>query len=134
MANVLNRNTGLVAPYGKDYRTSVNSPDFSVSEWIINPDLSAVQGFDTIYWDISGDNVTLADFTTRQARDAELADLQLQRQREDQKSRFDAEDVLRAVVKLLLDELNTLRGLHGLQPRTAEQARTAIRNAIDGGV
>lgn len=134
MANVLNRNTGLVAPYRKDYRTSVNSPDFPTSEWIINPDLSAVQGFDTIYWDINGDNVTLADFATRQARDAELAAATAAVESESQKERFDNEEVLRAVVKMLIEELNILRALHSLPPRTAAQARTAIRNAIDGGV
>lgn len=134
MANVLNRNTGLVAPYGKDYRTSVNSPDFPTSEWIINPDLSAVQGFDTIYWDINGDNVTLADFATRQARDAEIAAATAVAESQSQKERFDNEEVLRAVVKLLIEELNILRALHSLPPRTAAQARTAIRNAIDGGV
>lgn len=51
MANVLNRVT-------KEYRTSVNTPDFPVSQWIINPDLSAVSGLAPKYWTITGDVVT----------------------------------------------------------------------------
>lgn len=51
MANVLNRVT-------KEYRTSVNTPDFPVAQWIINPDLSAVAGLPSKYWTITGDAVT----------------------------------------------------------------------------
>lgn len=52
MANVLNRIT-------KEYRTSVNTPDFPESLWIINPDISAVVGFPTKYWTIAGNIVSL---------------------------------------------------------------------------
>lgn len=38
---------------------------------------------------------------------------------------------LRALARLMLDEINTLRSAAGLPPRTMAQARTAIRNAID---
>lgn len=39
----------------------------------------------------------------------------------------------RAFVLVLLDELNTLRGQHGLPARTAAQLRTAVRNRIETG-
>jgi hypothetical protein len=53
MANVLNRTT-------KEYRTSVNTPDFPTAQWIVNPDLSAVSasGLSSQYWNIVGDVVT----------------------------------------------------------------------------
>ncbi len=51
MASVLNRTT-------KEFRGSVNTPDFPVIDWIINPDLSAVAGLPTKYWKITGDVVT----------------------------------------------------------------------------
>lgn len=53
MADVLNRTT-------KAYLTSVNTPDFDVADWIINPDLSGVlpQEPNSIYWNIAGDVVT----------------------------------------------------------------------------
>ena len=63
MANVLNRTS-------KQYRASVNTPDFPVQDWIINPDISAVVGFDRKYWIITGDSVTLMDQTARDALDA----------------------------------------------------------------
>ena len=43
---------------------------------------------------------------------------------------FDDREVLRAFAKLLVQELNILRALHGLPPRTFAQLRTAIRNEI----
>lgn len=53
MADVLNRTT-------KQYLQSVNTPNFSVVDWIINPDLSLVlpQEPNSIYWNITGDVVT----------------------------------------------------------------------------
>lgn len=39
--------------------------------------------------------------------------------------------VLRALVSVLLDEVNTLRTLHGLPQRTLAQAKTAILNRLD---
>lgn len=43
MANVLNK-------VSKEYRESVNTPDFPESDWVINPDLSAVMGTPSCYW------------------------------------------------------------------------------------
>ncbi len=62
MANVLNRTT-------KEYLTSVNTPDFDVSLWVINPDLSAVIGFASKYWIITGDVVTLQNQAQRDITD-----------------------------------------------------------------
>ena len=38
-----------------------------------------------------------------------------------------------ALVKVLVDEINTLRALHSLPDRTLAQAKTAIQNAITNG-
>ncbi len=43
---------------------------------------------------------------------------------------FDDREVLRAFAKLLVQELNILRALHSLPPRTFDQLRTAIRDDI----
>ncbi len=45
-------------------------------------------------------------------------------------SEFDDREVLRAFAKLLVNELNILRALHSLPPRTFDQLRTAIRDEI----
>lgn len=50
MSNVINRTT-------LEYLTFVNTPDYPTEEWIINPDLSAVQSVDKKYWKIDGDTV-----------------------------------------------------------------------------
>ena len=48
----------------------------SNAEWIADPDISAVTGFETKYWIITGDSVTLMDQASRDAVDvAELAAL-----------------------------------------------------------
>lgn len=98
MAAVLNRTT-------KQYLRSVNEPDYPVQDWIISPDLSAVVGFDSRYWTITGDVVSLMSQAERDAvdaaavvasRDAAVAQLQ------------QAEDVLRAFMLIVLDDRNLL--------------------------
>lgn len=52
MANVVNRTAvPVVVLY------SVNTPDYPVSEWIINPDLTALASVPQKYWKVSGDLV-----------------------------------------------------------------------------
>ena len=63
MASVLNRTT-------KAYRQSANTPDYPTQDWIHNPDMSAVEGFPSKYWIITGDIVTLMDQAARDAVDA----------------------------------------------------------------
>jgi len=55
MANVLNKTTFK-------YLTSVNTPDYPTSDWVHNPDLSAVQGISKEYWaiDAYGDVVEMS--------------------------------------------------------------------------
>ena len=50
MATVLNRIT-------KEYKKSVNTPNFPIEDWIINPDFSFVEGVDKLYWKITDDAV-----------------------------------------------------------------------------
>jgi len=54
MSDVLNRAMKL-------HLKSVHTPDFPVDDWIINPDLTAVDGQPSQYWLIDGDDVTLMD-------------------------------------------------------------------------
>jgi hypothetical protein len=112
MASVLHRTT-------KQFLQSVNTPDYPVLDWIIEPDLSAVTGFDSKYWTITGDVVTLMDQSARDAvdaaeveavRDAAVAQLQ------------QIEDILRAFMLTVLAEFN----LHALK-------HNEILDAIDNG-
>lgn len=120
MADVVNRAT-------KQYIRSVNTPDFPIADWIHNPDLSAVVGQPPKYWDIVLDLITLMSATDRQA----VEDAKLVATRDTRVSQIDhEEDLLRAIVSILLDEINILRQDHGLAPRTLAQARRAIRNKL----
>lgn len=50
MSNVLNKTT-------LEYRESVNTPDFSPTEWLINPDMSTVKDVPKKYMKVSGASV-----------------------------------------------------------------------------
>lgn len=120
MANVLHRTTKL-------YRTSVNTPDFPVSDWIHDPDLSAVIGFDSKYWVITGDAVSLMSQAERDAVDAAEAAAILASARAEAKSYYDNTidylgKAIKAVALVAQDEMN----LHA-------DKINAILTAIDNG-
>lgn len=120
MASALNRTT-------KQYLSSVNTPDFPLAQWIINPSLAAVAGFESRYWTITGDVVTLMTQGERDAVDAALVSAA----RDAVTAQLDAtEGVLRAFMLVVLDEVNILRTQAGLATRTVNQLRTAIRNKL----
>lgn len=134
------------------YRASVSEQSISDPQnWIREPDLSAVAGFPSIYWIVTGDSVSLMSPAQRAARDAEL----LSAARDAAASQFQQqEDVLRAFMLLVMDEFNahgakvnailtaidnasTLANLKtavaaitDLPTRTEQQLRTAIRSKL----
>jgi len=60
---------------------SVNTPDFSPASWIINPDLSGVDGIAEYYWKTVGDNVVEMDAGEKTTVDAvRLSDAKTTRQ------------------------------------------------------
>lgn len=66
MASAVHRTT-------KQYLASVNTPEYPTVDWIINPDLSAVTGWASKYWLISGDTVSLMSPAQRATVDADEA-------------------------------------------------------------
>lgn len=144
MADVLNRTT-------REFLRSVHEPNYPVEDWIINPDLEAVTGFDSKYWIVTGDAVTLMGQSARDAVDA--AELEAMRDAKAQQF-VNAEDVLRAFMLIVIDEFNAhankvnsmlsamdaatsladMKARIGLiadyPQRTEEQLRTAIRNRL----
>ena len=122
MANFLHRTT-------KQYLLSTSPASLPESEanYIEDPDMSAVAGQPSKYWVITGDTVSLADQATRDAIDA----AELEASRDAAAAQLDqTEDVLRAFMLLVIDELNILRANDGLNARTAAQLKTAIRNKL----
>lgn len=65
MANVLHRTT-------KQYLKSVNTPNYSEVDWVVNPDLSSVQNVPTKYWKIDGDTVSEMNQSEKDAVDNAL--------------------------------------------------------------
>lgn len=111
MANVLHRTT-------KEFRASVNTPDYPPAQWIHEPNLTAVADFASKYWLIVGDVVTL--MTAPQRAFVDAAEVEARRDAAvAQMDRLD--DLLRATILVLLDELNLHAAKHN-----------AILNAIDG--
>lgn len=144
MADVVNRTT-------KQYLRSVNTPEYPVVDWIINPDVSALAGVPTKYWVISGDVITEMDQTAKDAVDAAEVAARLAAQRQSLKDAY-AETVAsdKAIVLMLIDEVNILRAalselktnLKGAAlnsaltyntdtQRTPSQAKTAYDNKVD---
>ena len=50
MGLVINKNTFAVLK-------SVNTPDYSETDWLVDPDLSSVEGVDQKYWKVAGGQV-----------------------------------------------------------------------------
>lgn len=63
MSNVLNRTT-------LQYLQSVNTPDYPIGDWVINPDLSGVVGVPQKYWKLTGDVVSEMTQPEKDAVDA----------------------------------------------------------------
>ena len=145
MADVVNRVT-------RQFIRSVNTPDYPTIDWIINPDMGAVVGFNGKYWIITGDIITLMDQAARDVVDAaELSD-----RRDSIASELDnTQDVMIEFFKLVVQELNskadkinaillaaeTANNLGAFKTamnaivdepiRTMAQLKTALRSALD---
>ena len=117
--NVLNRTT-------KQYIKSANTPDYPLIDWIHNPDLSLVAGFDSRYWVINGDAVTLMSQAERDTVDAAI----LSAAKDYAANEIDTDVYLSAFALVVLDEINILRAAHSLTPRTKAQLKTAVRGKM----
>lgn len=76
MADVVNRATTGSPPVGTalvDYRQSVNTPEFPVANWIINPNLTALAGVARRYWKIVAGTVVEMTQPEKDSVDAALA-------------------------------------------------------------
>ena len=63
MASVVHRTT-------KEYRRSADTGKFPVEDWIINPDMAAVEDVPSKYWVISGDIVSEMTQAAKDSADA----------------------------------------------------------------
>lgn len=96
-----------------------------------DPDLSAVADVDPIYWKETGGVFSEMTLTEKGVKDAQIAAADADRDRRIAKRRIDNERMLRAFAEVVMDEINILRGQHGLADRTMSQLVTAIKGKID---
>lgn len=108
--------------------TSPNDLLEPIGKYISNPDLSAVQGFSSIYWKITGDVVSLMSPPERAAVDTARRSAS----RDNEVAGFvdDAENTSRQFIKVMISEINTLRQLHGLPPINLAQVRNQLRSGL----
>ncbi len=78
-------------------------------------------------------DAAFADYTANQAaRDATFVQAEADEETQRVKDTFDDAErrLLRAFAEVVKDEINILRGQHGLADRTLAQLRTAIKNKV----
>ena len=125
MATVLNRAT-------KKLRRSVNTPDFDPADYIINPDLSAVEGQPSKYWEIRGDVVSLMNPAQRKQADADELAARDAADRASEKARMTDERLLRAMSVFVGQEMNKLNAgtYTDLTPKQVSDRIQAIVDTI----
>tara|TARA_Y100000310_G_C20692581_1_gene823308 strand:- start:2069 stop:2794 length:726 start_codon:yes stop_codon:yes gene_type:complete len=55
------------------HKLSVNTPDYPLAIWVVNPDLSGVSDVAPLYWKVVGDSVLEMDQSEKDAADEEYA-------------------------------------------------------------
>lgn len=103
---------------------SVHTPDYPVLNWIINPDLSAVNGQPKKYWKISGDSVLLMDASEQSAVDATELDQGKDRQINQ------AENQTKAIFLWAFDVENRVRVLESRNAITKAQFKAGLKAAL----
>ena len=139
MAEVVIFNEAATPQQVVGHLKSVHTPDYSSrTDVVLNPDLSLVEGIvPRKFWKhVAGVIVeyTQTEKDAQDAAEAAAADLSTRTGAKAQLDGFARRPlVLRALADIIKDEINILRGLHGLPDRTLAQLRVAIGNRIDGG-
>ena len=126
----------------KVYRQSISPNDLPepLANYIEDPDLSAVVGVPSMYWIVTGDVISEMSQVEKDAVDAQLLE-----------DRYDSiiqdidnlESILRALVKLIVSEINILRQQFNtttaeipqatdtnFTDRTLEQVKAQLRNDL----
>ena len=116
MANVVHRTT-------KEYRRSVNTPDFDSGVWIINPDMTALVGVPNKYWEISGDLVTEISQAAKDTLDAADLAAEVAVNKDGQKTHLDDNLRWQSLFVWLADNTQTTK--------TAGEIQTDIEYGID---
>lgn len=136
MGNFLHRTT-------KQYLRSVPPNELAepLANYISCPDLSAVEGFSSRYWIITGDVISLMTQAQRDAVDVATESARRDVRVEEDIDRL--ESVLRQIVKMMVSEINILRQQFNtttgevnqlttttFSDRTLQQVRNQLRSGL----
>ena len=127
MSTVVNRMT-LTPLFDRDLAR------YDIAHFWHDPDLSAVIDVDLIYWKETSGVFFEMTLTEKGVKDVQITEAGVDRDRHIAKRLIDDERVLRAFAEVVMDEINILRGHHGLAARTLSQLVTAIKGKIDAAV
>ena len=116
----------------KKYIQSVDIAPYSDPKNIIDPDLSLLIGVDKKYWKCENGGVVEMTQGEKDALDLAEINADIQSNRTSSKNYFN-ETQARALIEILISEINILRSNDGLSDRTIQQLKTAIDNKIDSG-
>ena len=115
----------MMRKFGGGPYVGVDGNAVSNSDWIHNPDLTAVSGFSSKHWRITEDVVSLLSQEDRDAVDL----LQRSANRDELVNQF-GQEILEAFAQVMLDELNLHASAIGLPNRTIAQLKSAIKNKL----
>lgn len=124
MANVLNRTT-------LDFRRSVNTPDYDPAEWVINPDMSAVEGVDRQYWKLDGERPVPMTADEQAAVDAAQAAAEITARRRAAVDAMGSSDPLAMAVRVALKHTHASVAL---KPGKADRQWKDVVNDIAGQI
>jgi len=104
---------------------------YPIEHYWHDPDLTDVIDVNPIYWkEVDGDFSEM-DSTEKINKDIEIETAIINSDKHYAKREIDNNDVLKAFAWVLVNEINTLRAQHGLNPRTLQQLVDAIKNKLD---
>ncbi len=120
----------------KEVLDSVNTPDYDGrSDVLVNPIIPS--NIAIKYLKVDGASIVAMDATEKAAIDkAESDAARIETRATAQNSVDTFSDIgllFRALAKVFLSEINTLRAQLSLAPRTIDQVKTAMKNAINAG-
>lgn len=115
MSRVLNKTT-------LNYLESVNTPDYPESDWIINPDMSGVEGVDRKYWKLVNDVPT--EMTAQEKQAVDDAELQSRKDAIQELGDTGLKEVMTALIKVLNSKLPANKQI------TKQELITAIKEEI----
>ncbi len=123
MPNWINKNT-------KQVLRSVAEADLpeDASNYIQDPTFNSIDGQPPKYWKIVSGKVLAMSEAERAEVDAAEAEANFNAAIAEEVD--DSAAITRAVVRVVVSEINALREQAGLKPRTMDQVRTAIRSQL----